>query len=117
MTTKTTKRQDFTSIVEILRQANRPELVERMENELKLLDRKNANKINKPSEADIKLTAQVLDIITNSNKAMTVTEIMFAVNDPTISNQKMSSICKKLVETGKIEKFKEKRVSYYQVKN
>ena len=72
-TTKVTKKEQFISIRTILEGANRPELVEFINHEIELLDKKSANR--KPSKAQVanaELTGVLLEVLEGSFDPLTI---------------------------------------------
>lgn len=113
---KTTKRENFTAIIEELEKVNRPDLVEAMKHEIELLDRKNATRSNKPSkaqEANEAIRAKILETLT-PNQWYTLSGIKELIPELQASNgtQKTSAVVRPLVEAGKLERMTEKRVVY-----
>lgn len=116
-TTKVTKKEQFISIRTILEGANRPELVEFINHEIELLDKKSANR--KPSKAQVanaELTGVLLEVLEDSFDPLTILEIqdkderLQALEDGTpISNQRMSALLRPLVANGTVIRTEEKR--------
>lgn len=86
-------------------------------NELALLDKKSANK--KPSKTQVaneSIKDLIEDVLSASDKALTVTEILASgVFEPLTSPQKISALLKQMVEAGKVVKTVEKKVSRFTV--
>lgn len=86
-------------------------------NELALLDKKSANK--KPSKTQVAnegIKDLIEDVLSASDKALTVTEILASgVFEPLTSPQKISALLKQMVEAGKVVKTVEKKVSRFSV--
>jgi hypothetical protein len=86
-------------------------------NELALLDKKSANK--KPSKTQVAnegIKDLIEDVLSASDKALTVTEILASgVFEPLTSPQKISALLKQMVEAGKVIKTVEKKVSRFSV--
>ena len=116
-TTKVTKKEQFISIRTILEGANRPELVEFINHEIELLDKKSANR--KPSKAQVanaELTGVLLEVLEGSFDPLTILEIqdkderLKALEDGTpISNQRISALLRPLVKNGTVIRTEEKR--------
>lgn len=118
MTTKRlTKRDHFNALLAIAEVSANPTLVEFIEHELDLLEKKNA--------ADKKPTAQqtankaICDAILNEvepNKLYTITEIIKEVSAcADLTNQRVSALVRGLVADGKMERVEEKRKAYFRV--
>ena len=86
-------------------------------NELALLDKKSANK--KPSKTQVAnegIKDLIEDVLSTSDKALTVTEILASgVFEPLTSPQKISALLKQMIEAGKVVKTVEKKVSRFTV--
>ena len=118
MTTKRlTKRDHFNALLNIAEVKANPTLVEFIEHELDLLEKKNA--------ADKKPTAQqtanksICDAILNEmkpNKLYTITEIIKEVSAcADLTNQRVSALVRSLIADGKMERVEEKRKAYFRV--
>ena len=117
MTKKMTKKDYF----EILKGAypkdanNYNEVIEFINHEIELLERKSSQ--GKKPTANQMENEGFLEIIQNilqeSNKAMTISDIQNANEELPTSNQRMSALMKKLVESGVVEKAYEKRKPYF----
>lgn len=117
MTKKMTKKDYF----EILKGAypkdanNYNEVIEFINHEIELLERKSSQ--GKKPTANQMENEGFLEIIQNilqeSNKAMTISDIQNANEELPTSNQRMSALMKKLVESGAVEKTYEKRKPYF----
>ena len=117
MTKKMTKKDYF----EILKGAypkdanNYNEVIEFINHEIELLERKSSQ--GKKPTANQMENEGFLEIIQNilqeSNKAMTISDIQNANEELPTSNQRMSALMKKLVESGVVEKTYEKRKPYF----
>ena len=117
MTKKMTKKDYF----EILKGAypkdanNYNEVIEFINHEIELLERKSSQ--SKKPTANQMENEGFLEIIQNilqeSNKAMTISDIQNVNEELPTSNQRMSALMKKLVESGVVEKTYEKRKPYF----
>ena len=117
MTKKMTKKDYF----EILKGAypksanNYNEVIEFINHEIELLEKKSSQ--GKKPTANQMENEGFLEIIQNilqeSNKAMTISDIQNANEELPTSNQRMSALMKKLVESGVVEKNYEKRKPYF----
>lgn len=117
MTKKMTKKDYF----EILKGAypkdanNYNEVIEFINHEIELLEKKSSQ--GKKPTANQMENEGFLEIIQNilqgSDKAMTISDIQNANEELPTSNQRMSALMKKLVESGVVEKTYEKRKPYF----
>lgn len=110
---KFTKKACFTQIMEIVK--DNPELVAFCEREIELLNRKNSSKT--PTRTQIeneKIMIKIMEVLSEIDKPMTVTELQSASEDMAqYSNQKLSALLKKLVDSNKIVKTVDKKKSYF----
>ena len=117
MTKKMTKKDYF----EILKGAypkdanNYNEVIEFINHEIELLEKKSSQ--GKKPTANQMENEGFLEIIQNilqgSDKAMTISDIQNANEELPTSNQRMSALMKKLVESGVVERTYEKRKPYF----
>ena len=114
---KTTKKENFTAIAEILASVNRPDLVEVMTHEIELLDRKAENRSTTPTAAQ-KENAKIAEEVPNvmeSGKLYRLSEIKAMIPELASASgtQRIAAICRKLEESGVLVKSVDKRVIYY----
>ena len=116
-TAKITKKDQFISIRTILEGVNRTDLVEFINHEIELLDKKSAKR--KPSKNQVtnaELTEVLLEVLEENFDPLTILEIqdkderLQALEDGTpISNQRMSALLRPLVANGTVIRTEEKR--------
>ena len=115
--TKITKRDNFTSIIAVLKDAGKDDLVAVMEHEIELLDRKAENRSTKPTvrqaeNAEIK--AAIVATL-ESGKRYRCAEIKALV--PTLAEgegtQRTARLCNDLVAEGLLTKSIDKKVVYF----
>lgn len=117
MANKVTKKDNFTAIVEVLKTADRPDLVSVMEHEIELLDKKNAYKSNTPtaSQKENAEIAELVPTVLEKGKLYRLSEIKALV--PKLAEasgtQRIAVICRKLETEGVLVKTVDKRVIYY----
>lgn len=112
MANKTTKRDYFNKLLAIEEVANDIELVNFINHELELLDKKNRSKSGELTETQKEnlKTMEEITIWLNGKKDTTIAEIRKQFG---LSSQKVTPLMTKLVEEGKVTKVTDKRVSYY----
>lgn len=112
MANKMTKKEMFTMIMKAV--ADKPEMVDFIQHEIDLLDKKASNKkATKTQEANVGIKDTILDVLA-CGKAMTVTEMQGANAElGTLSNQKVSALVRQLVEANKVVKTVDKKVSRF----
>lgn len=119
-TKKITKRDRFNQLLAIEEINSNAELVEFLEHEIDLLDRKKSSGGDKKMSAvqiqneGIKET--ILKVLADSGAEMTIAEIQKAdENLEDFTNQKMSALLRQLVEDGKVVKTMNKRKAYFAI--
>ena len=114
---KITKKDNFNSIIEVLKTADRSDLVSVMEHEIELLDKKNSYKNNTPtaSQKENAEIAEKIPSVMESGKLYRLSEIKALI--PALASasgtQRIAVICRKLEENGVLTKTVDKRVIYY----
>lgn len=114
-TTKVTKRDNFNSIIKVLADAGRDDLVEVIEHEIELLNKKHG----KVSKADMQRKADNAElqtaILAVLEKPMTASEIANALSTAEVqySNQKVSAMLRQLGD--KVAKEVVKGKSYFSI--
>ena len=113
---KITKRENFNAIIEVLKDADRADLVAVMEHEIELLNKKHGG-VSKANEAkkvaNGELQERIVELI--STKAMTASEIAKALSTDEVeySNQKISAMLRQIGD--KVVKTVEKGKAYFSV--
>lgn len=96
------------------------ELVEKLEKMKAQFEKKNnsATGNGKPSKTQLeneKIKVQLLEFLEGQENALQIKEIQLDSEFSIHSNQKISALLKQLVESGKVEKIVEKRISKFQI--
>ena len=124
MTTKTTTEKKMTKatawgiVKEIVENSDHPksaELVEKIENEIALLAKKNSAE-KKPTAQQTANEGIKTDILNGmeSGKAYTITDIIKSVPAcAELTNQRVSSLVRQLVESGQVIRTEDKRKAYF----
>ena len=121
---KLTKMNKFEMVMEILVNGefdNKDLLIEFVQHEMDLLARKNSTgTVRKPSKTQLeneKYVAMIEEILLDKTPR-TISDIQ-AENEifAEMTNQKMSALLKKLVDSQKVVKFVEKKKTYFQINN
>jgi len=113
MEKKTTKREYYAMVKEIVSAsdvANKDELIQFVDHEVELLNRKSnsGTKVNPENEA---IKNQILETLTENNRPMTCTEI---VNIIGVNQSKTSAMLKKLIDEDKtVVRSKDKKTSLF----
>ena len=90
--------------------------VEFIDHEIDLLSRKNS-KDRKPSAQQVAnegIKVAIVKYLTNEGCAKTITEIIKGAEDlAELSNQRVSALCRQLIDEGKIVRTEDKRKAYF----
>ena len=119
MEKKITKKEMFAQVIAMAQgeevSVSADEIVAFAKHEIELLNKKAGTKSKKETANDAenaRLMEVIVETLTGSEKAMTVSELMTAnVELGELSNQKVSAIMKKLVDGGRVQKSTDKRKS------
>ena len=109
-----TKRENYASIREIVEKLGRTDLVEFVDHEVELLNKKN-NAPKKPTEKQVE-NEKLKDIILAEmgDKPMTITEMQTNISALTdLSNQRITAIVRQLVEDNSLIRTVDKRKAYF----
>lgn len=116
---KITKRENFEEIARVLADLGKTELVEVMNHEIELLDKKAMNRKSGNSKTQIENLAimeTIVSELTEIAEMVTITELQEKSEKlAKYSNQKLSALLKKLVDADKVKKIIEKKKSYFTV--
>lgn len=119
--TKMTKRDYFNQVLAIVENAkenieNYEDVRNFVEYEIELLNKKKSN--TKPTKTQVeneKIKARILEVLTEVNEVMTISELMTANGLEGYSNQKLSALANQLVKEEKVVKTSVKKVSYFKI--
>ena len=123
MEKKITKKEMFLQVIALAQgeeiSVSLDEIMEFARHEIDLLNKKASSKSKKEKANDaenVRLSELILEVLLDSEKALTISEIM-AKNDDlgALSNQKVSALMKKLVDGGQVVKSVNKGRSYFSV--
>ena len=120
MEKKLTKKEMFALIATL--NASNQAIVDFCNHEIELLDNKKSNGNKKANEKVAKETEIVYNALVSVGRAVSASELI-AETDLTalenesgvVSTQKVSAMLKKLVESGKVEKFTDKKKTYFKI--
>ena len=110
--TKITKKEMFAQIRNHLTD---PQEIEFINHEIELLEKKSTAS-KKPTTNQVEnenFLEVIVNILNASEKAMSIAEIQAMDPELPTSNQRMSALMKKLVDSGVVEKIYEKRKPYF----
>ena len=114
---KMTKKEMFAmvmEVVEVSETANKAEMMDFLAHEIELLERKKSSSAKTKSQVENeKIMVSILEELAQSEKPMTVTELMQTETLVGLSNQKLSALLRLLKEDGKVVKTIDKKKSYF----
>lgn len=117
---KATKKDMYNILLALDAVKEVPELVKFVENEISLIDSKKTKaqeKRAKSSGDNAKLQNEIIEVLLTKTKPIRIAEIQKGnAKLENLSNQKMSSLLKGLVERGEVEKTIEKKLAYFSIK-
>ena len=117
-TKKMTKRDYFSKLIEIVEGANvdnSAEIVNFLNNEIKLLNKKSNVKTKTQKENEV-LMEVVFNVLAEVGKPMTVSELMSANEEVgAMSNQKVSALLKKLKEDERVVRVQDKKKACFSI--
>lgn len=118
MEKKMTKKEWFAvlaSVVEASEMENKTEALAFINHEVELLEKKSAKSDQtKTQKENVEVMEKIKSALGEVGKAVTITELQAASAEMAeYSNQKLSALLKKLVESGEVVKTTEKKKSYF----
>jgi hypothetical protein len=120
MEKKMTKKEMFTLIATL--NASNTEIVEFCNHEIELLERKKSQGNAKANEKMDSQVTLVYNALVSVGKSITASELIaqggldeLANESGVVSTQKVSALLKKLVDSGKVSKFTDKKKTYFSV--
>lgn len=114
MANKKTKREFFGEIREIVKENT--ELVEFIDHELELLDKKTSAKSTKVNTEQVELMDKIVNALDEIGRSVTISELQKENAEMAeYSNQKLSAMLKKLVDNKQVTKIVDKKKSYFMV--
>ena len=113
MANKVTKKDNFKTLYEMVENstmANKTELLGFIDHEIELLEKKASAKTQtKTQKENIGIKDIIVDVLDNAEKPMTVSQMLVNEKLKGYSNQKISALCKQLVESGLIVRIEDKK--------
>lgn len=119
---KLTKRDKFEMLLEVAEVKGNEMLVEFINHELELLNKKNATSTGtkKPTKTQVENESYLEEIRTffnTTDDSFTISELQNKLEGfDELSNQKISALLKKCVDSGNLEKFVDKKKTYFKRK-
>lgn len=122
MATKITKRDNFNELKALATEMGRIDLVEFIDHEIELLDRKKSNGNSKANKQVADNVEIVYNALVEYGKSATITELIANTDltalkneDGIVSTQRISAYMKKLVDGGRVVSTKDKKKTYFSV--
>ena len=119
---KLTKRDYFNALIAIVNgrevEIEKEVIIDFLNHEIELISKKNSNsKPTKTQQENEQLMNEIFEVLLTINKPVTISELQ-ALNTEMAkySNQKLSAMLKKLVDSDKIVKIVDKKKSYFTIK-
>lgn len=114
MANKKTKRDYFNELTNIIENldnvANKTELLGFIDHEIELLEKKASAKTQtKTQKENIGIKDIIVDVLTENEKPMTISEMLKDERLKEYSNQKISALCTQLVKDGVIVRVEDKK--------
>ena len=98
--------------------ANKLDLLGFIDHEVELLEKKSSKtKLTIQQKANLKILDTIRGIMAENDKAVTISELIKTEPVKNFTNQKISALMRKLIESGEVEKTQIKKVSYFKLKN
>jgi hypothetical protein len=117
-TKKVTKRDNFNKLLTIEEVANDTQLVEFINHELKLLDKKSASHSTAKTanqKANEEIKKSIVNALVEIGKS-TISDLQKANEDMAqYSNQKLSALLKQMVDSGEVVRTTDKKKAYFEV--
>ena len=114
-TKKLTKRDHFNTLLDMAEVKSNPKLVEFIEHELELLDRKNSadTKPTAQQTANEGIKAAILDNMVEGAR-YTITDLIKSVPEcADLTNQRVSALMRQLIEAKLVVRIEDKRKAYF----
>jgi predicted transcriptional regulator len=117
MANKVTKKDNFKALytmVENSNVANKMDLLGFIDHEIELLEKKASAKTQtKTQKENMGIKDIIVDIITENGEPMTISMILEREEMSGYTNQKISALCKQLVDNGVLKRVEDKRKTYF----
>lgn len=112
---KATKKDNFNSLLALAEVKSNPALVDFINHEIELLDKKNSTE-KKPTAqqtANMDIKVAILEGMV-AGERYTITDIIKSIPDcADLTNQRVSALMRQLKEEGKVERTEDKRKAYF----
>lgn len=116
MANKITKRDRFNQLLTIEEISTNKGLVEFINHELELLEKKNGSgKMTKGQIENEKIKESVAEVLFNHGKAIQIKDLQNLSGMENYSNQKLSALLRQMVKDGMVVRTEEKKVAYFSI--
>ena len=117
MEKKLTKKEKFAMLKEIVVDMGNDMLVEFINNEISLLEKKSSKSTQTKTQIENEnIKDRIVEVLLELDKSVTITELQGANEEmATYSNQKLSALLKQLVEENRVVRIPDKKKTYFTV--
>lgn len=117
MEKRITKRDNYNAILAIVSELGREDLIDFVNHEIELLNKRaNSTSLTKTQKENLELIEVIYNTIIDLAKPVTITDIQDANKTlAELSNQKVSALLKKLVDSERVVKVTEKGKAYFSI--
>jgi len=117
MEKKLTKKEKFAMLKEIVVDMGNDMLVEFIDNEISLLEKKSSKSTQTKTQVENEnIKDKIVEVLLELDKSVTITELQGANEEmATYSNQKLSALLKQLVEENRVVRVPDKKKTYFTV--
>ena len=117
MEKKLTKKEKFAMLKEIVVDMGNDMLVEFIDNEISLLEKKSSKSTQTKTQVENEnIKDKIVEVLLELDKSVTITELQGANEEmATYSNQKLSALLKQLVEENRVVRIPDKKKTYFTV--
>lgn len=117
MEKKLTKKEKFAMLKEIVVDMGNDMLVEFIDNEISLLEKKSSKSTQTKTQVENEtIKDKIVAVLKNLDRKVTITELQGANEEmATYSNQKLSALLKQLVEENRVVRVPDKKKTYFTV--
>ena len=115
MEKKLTKKEKFAMLKEIVVDMGNDMLVEFIDNEISLLEKKSSKSTQTKTQLENEtIKDKIVEVLLELDKSVTITELQGANEEmATYSNQKLSALLKQLVEENRVVRVPDKKKTYF----
>lgn len=117
MEKKLTKKEKFAMLKEIVVDMGNDMLVEFIDNEISLLEKKSSKSTRTKTQIENEtIKDKIVEALLELDKSVTITELQKANEEmATYNNQKLSALLKQLVEENRVVRISDKKKTYFTV--